>query len=130
MQIKQSDVIQTTTTLNMILVMIARSCSRIFFEFSAQFWQQIFDQFNEVFFQFFHACGMITYSEVLAASFESDTRIIYDSKLLNLESLEVENDTGNAIHIRGNLYPRQRRSLRFHGEEYVDGPGQRNCGAA
>ena len=43
----------------------------------------------------------------MAASFESGTRIICDSKLLNLESLKVENDTGNAIHILGNLYPHQ-----------------------
>ena len=48
---------------------------------------------------------MMTYSDVLAANFESGTWIIYDSKLLNLESLEV--DTSNAIHILGNLYPRQ-----------------------
>ena len=33
--------------------------------------------------------------------------IICDSKLLNLESLKVENDTGNAIHILGNLHPHQ-----------------------
>ena len=33
--------------------------------------------------------------------------MIYDSKLLNLEHLEVENGTSNAIHILGNLFPRQ-----------------------
>ena len=36
---------------------------------------------------------MMTNSEVLAANFESGTWIICDSKLLNLESLEVENGT-------------------------------------
>ena len=48
---------------------------------------------------------MMTYSEVLAANFESGTWIIYDSKLLNLENLEVEDDTSNAAHILRNLYP-------------------------
>ena len=33
--------------------------------------------------------------------------MIYDSKLLNLEHLEVETGTSNAIHILGNLHPRQ-----------------------
>ena len=46
-------------------------------------------------------------TEVLAANFESGTWIIHDSKLLNLENLEVENDTSNAIHILGNLYVNQ-----------------------
>ena len=50
---------------------------------------------------------MMTHSAVLAANFESGTWISHDSKLLNLESLEVENDTGNAIHIHRNLYSRQ-----------------------
>ena len=50
---------------------------------------------------------MMTYSKVLAANFESGTWIIYDSKLLNLERLEVENDTSNAVHLLRNLYPRQ-----------------------
>ena len=50
---------------------------------------------------------MMTYSEVLSANFESGTWTIYDSKLLNLENLEGENDTGNAMHILGNLYPRR-----------------------
>ena len=53
------------------------------------------------------ACGMMTYSEVSDANFESGTWIIYDGKLLNLENLEVENDTNNAIHIFRNLYPHQ-----------------------
>ena len=46
-------------------------------------------------------------SEVLAAYFESGTWIIHDSKLLILKSLEVGNDTSNAMHILGNLVPRQ-----------------------
>ena len=50
---------------------------------------------------------MMTCSEVLAAKFESGTWIIFDSKLLNLENLEVENDTSNAIYILGHLYPCQ-----------------------
>ena len=58
-------------------------------------------------FLFVHACGMMTISEVLGANFEVGSWTIYDSKLLNLENLEVENDTRNAIHIQGNLYPRQ-----------------------
>ena len=58
-------------------------------------------------FSFVHACGIVTYSEVLAANFDSGTWIIYDSKLLNLESLEVENDTINAVRILGNLCRRQ-----------------------
>ena len=49
----------------------------------------------------------MTDSEVLVANLESGTWIIYDRMLLNLESLEVENDTSNATHILGNLYPRQ-----------------------
>ena len=59
------------------------------------------------FFQFVHACGLTTYSEVWAANFESGTWIIYDSKLLNLEILKIENDTSNAIRILGNIHPRQ-----------------------
>ena len=50
---------------------------------------------------------MMTHSAVLAANFESGTWISHDSKLLNLECLEVENDTGNAIHIHRNLHSRQ-----------------------
>ena len=50
---------------------------------------------------------MMIYSEVVAANFESATWIIHDSKLLNLENLEVENVTSNATHILGNLNPRQ-----------------------
>ena len=47
----------------------------------------------------------MAYSEVfLAVHFESDTWIIHDSKLLNLE---VENYTSNVIHILENHYPRQ-----------------------
>ena len=49
----------------------------------------------------------MTYSEVLATNFESSTWIVHDSKLLNLENLEVENDTSNAIHILGIFSPRQ-----------------------
>ena len=49
----------------------------------------------------------MTCSEVWAANLESCTWIIYDSKLFNLESLEVENDTSNAIHILRNFCPRQ-----------------------
>ena len=49
----------------------------------------------------------MAYSEVLASNFEAGTWIIFDSKLLNLENLEVENDTSNAIHILRNLYSRQ-----------------------
>ena len=50
---------------------------------------------------------MMTHSEVLAATFESGTWIIHGSKLLNLENLEVDDDTRNAIRILGNLDPRQ-----------------------
>ena len=50
-----------------------------------------------MFLQFVHACGMVTYAEVLAANFESGTWIICDSKLC----------TSNAIRILGDLYPRQ-----------------------
>ena len=50
---------------------------------------------------------MMTYSEVLAAIFESGAWITHDSKLVNLESLEVENDTSNAMHVLGNLHPCQ-----------------------
>ena len=50
---------------------------------------------------------MMTYSKVLAAHVDSGTWINYDSKLLNLEHLKVENDASNAIHILRNLYPRQ-----------------------
>ena len=49
----------------------------------------------------------MTNSEVLAANFESGTWIIHDNKLLNLENLDVENDTSNAIHILRNLYTRR-----------------------
>ena len=42
-----------------------------------------------------------------AANFESVTWIICDSKLLNLENLEVENDTSNAVDILRILYPCQ-----------------------
>ena len=38
-------------------------------------------------------------TEVLAANFESGTWIIHDNKLMNLQNLQVENDTSNAIHI-------------------------------
>ena len=50
---------------------------------------------------------MMIYSEVLAANFESGIWTIYDSKLLNLEHLEIKQDTSNATHILTNLYPRQ-----------------------
>ena len=50
---------------------------------------------------------MIIYSEVLAANFEPGICILCDSNLLNLENLEVENDTSKAMHTLGNLYPRQ-----------------------
>ena len=49
----------------------------------------------------------LTFSEVFAANVESGTWIVYDSKLLNLENLEVENDTGNATQILRNLQSRQ-----------------------
>ena len=62
---------------------------------------------SSIFFVCVRACGTMTYSEVLVANFESGTWIIHDSKLLNLENLEVENDTSNATHILGNLHPRQ-----------------------
>ena len=45
-----------------------------------------------------------------------NSRVIYDSKLLNLENLEVENDSGNAMHILGSLHPR-----RPVDPEYMDG---------
>ena len=50
---------------------------------------------------------MMTYSEVLVANLEPGTWIIYDNKLLNLECLEVQTDTSNAMHTLGNLYPRR-----------------------
>ena len=50
---------------------------------------------------------MMIFSEVLATTFASGTWIIYGSELLNLENLEVENDTSDAIRIFGNLCPRQ-----------------------
>ena len=44
-------------------------------------------QFNGDFFLYFvHTCGMMTYSEVLAANLGSCTWIIYNSKLSNLGS--------------------------------------------
>ena len=61
-----------------------------------------------------HACGMVTYSEVSAAIFEfgtwsSTTACLEEPKVENpnLENLEVENDTSNAVDILGNRYPRQ-----------------------
>ena len=46
-------------------------------------------------FQFLHACGMMTYSEIFlrqAVSFcESGTRITYDSKLSNVEKPNTVN---------------------------------------
>ena len=73
----------------------------------------------------------MTYSDVLAANFERGTWIIYDSKLLNLENLEVENDTSNAIlHILGNLHPRQPVDPNLSTYRGRGTLGQRSCGAA
>ena len=72
----------------------------------------------------------MTYSEVLAANLESGTWIIYENKLLNLETLEVENDTSDAIHILRNLFTSISRSGRFVGEGHMDGPEQSSHGAA
>ena len=41
----------------------------------------------------------------MAANFESGTWITYDSKLLNLENLNGENDTSNAMHILRHFLP-------------------------
>ena len=60
---------------------------------------------------------MMTNSEVLVSNFESGAWVIYEIKVFNLEEpkvenpnledLEVENDTSNAIHILRNHYSRQ-----------------------
>ena len=62
-----------------------------------------FDQINQVF--FYTLVDMVTYSEVLAAPFEPGTWIIYVSRRLNLENLDVENCTSNAPDILGKLHP-------------------------
>ena len=49
----------------------------------------------------------MTYSKVLAANFGSGTWITYDSKLLNLEHVEVENGTSNTKHILKHFFVRQ-----------------------
>ena len=54
----------------------------------------------------------MTYSEILVANFESTGMNEAQStkrglKNPNLENLEVENDTSNALDMLGNLYPCQ-----------------------
>ena len=71
---------------------------------------------------------MMTHSEVLAATSECGTWIIYVSKLLNLEHLEVENDQQRHAHLQKPLSTSISRSGRFDGEEYMDGPEQSSYG--
>ena len=66
--------------------------------------------FQSVLWRFFSVCTRLWNDDPLRSfggEFESGTWIIYDSKLLNLENLEVESDTSDAIHIVRNLCPGQ-----------------------
>ena len=101
--------IQTVRCHNNVEHNFGQDCTKLFTDFSnfAPDFDGRFSISSMKCFLFVRACGMMTNSEVLAASFESGTWIIYDSKLLNLESLEVVNVTSNAIQILGNLCPRQ-----------------------
>ena len=104
--IKQSDVSQTTITLNVNLV------KGLFLD---NFDSQFSVSSMEFFFHFVHACGMMTYSDVLAATFESGTWISYDSKLVNLDNP---------------LLPLISRSGRFDGGGDMDGQEKSSYGAA